>query len=125
MATFKTQQAQNTFLYLKVSVRANSLIYSRTYVTVNPGGVIIVQSSPYTSNGSIPPDKYSWYKLGRTINFVGKQLNIDTLLSDTNNVDIMCSLVEDDDINTPFVNGANYHSNNIVNNMARLTLDII
>ncbi|BAP33306.1 ribosomal RNA small subunit methyltransferase G [Chryseobacterium sp. StRB126] len=125
MATFQTQQADNTFLYLKVIVRANSLLYSRTFITIYPGAVIITQSSPQASNGSIPPDKYSWYKLGRTANFVGKQLNIDTLLSHTENIEVTCSLVEDDDINTPFINHSNYHLNDIVNKIARLSIDII
>lgn len=124
MATFQTQKPDTTFLYLKVIVRANSLFYSRTFITIYPGAVIITQSSPQASNGSIPPDKYSWYKLGRTAAFVGKQLNIDTLLSKTTNIEISCSLVEDDDINTPFINHSNYLIDDIVNNMARLSIDI-
>ncbi|MDN3691393.1 hypothetical protein QWZ06_03510 [Chryseobacterium tructae] len=124
MATFQTQQPNNTFLYLKVIVKANSLLYSRTVIMIYPGAVIITESSPEASNGSIPPNKYSWYKLGRTADFVGKELNVDTLVSITNNVDITCSLVEDDDMNTPFINHSNYRLDDIVNNIARLSIAI-
>lgn len=123
METFTAKQPENTFLFLKVNVRANSLFTAWTGVKLLPGEVLITTSFPGTSTGSIPPNSHGWFKLGRTKDFVGKRLVIETHVTKTENVEITCALLEDNDMFLPFIHFDEYRPN-VITKATRLNIDI-
>lgn len=128
MATFQTKQSNNSFLYLKVIIKANYLLCSRTYIYLVPEGSIIVKSSPETDNGSIPPDQHSWCKLGETKNFIDKKIVIDTILAKDDSVEIEYHLVEDDDNISRLFLKEEYRlskDGDVANKVARIEINIL
>jgi len=114
METFKTKQSNKTSLYLKIVVKTNSISYSKTWIVLQPGDNPIDQTS--SGNGSYPEKDTipSWYKLGKTKDFLGKELVIDTLIGLSKNYAIDYYLVEDDDNISPIINSEKYDIKSII-----------